>query len=328
MPDFNPRYVELYESGELREREERLTARLESCDICPRCCGDNRLKDRTGKCHTGTLAIVASVGAHHGEEPVLSGTRGSGTIFFANCNLKCRYCQNWQISQQPELQRGNEVTAGELAGKMLYLQDELHCHNINLVTPSHVVPQIVSALVEAVPRGLRLPIVYNTSSYDALNTLEELDGIADIYLADLRYASDDYARKYSRARGYSGHARAAIKEMYRQVGEIVLDDEGIALRGLIVRHLILPGDIAGSEESLRWLTENTSPSVAVSIMSQYFPAHKAAKYKELNRKITYGEYRRVADLAEKFGMENGWMQEMEAPEYYRPDFTQEKPFSD
>ncbi len=328
MPEYTPRCVSLFESGELQKRAERLTTRLAACDICPRSCGIDRLVGNTGTCRTGALAQVSSIGAHHGEEPVISGSRGSGTIFFANCNMACCYCQNWQISQSPEMTRGSEITAAELSAKMLYLQNELHCHNINLVTPSHVVPQIVSALVEAIPRGLRLPIVYNTSSYDALDTLKELDGIVDIYLADLRYASDEKALKYSGAAGYAGYARTAIKEMYRQAGDLMEDENGIAVRGLIIRHLILPSDIAGSESSLRWLVENTSLNVTVSIMSQYYPTYKAHRYPEINRKITYEEYRRVAALAEELGMENGWTQEMEAPENYLPDFTQEKPFSD
>jgi len=322
-----PGYLELYESGELLERAGRLNARLTACDICPRRCGVNRLEGETGICRTGSLAVVASVGAHHGEEPVLSGHRGSGTIFFSGCNLRCCYCQNWQISQAPIMSSGREVTAMELAEKMLYLQNELECHNINLVTPSHVVPQIVAALIEAIPQGLDLPLVYNTSSYDSLATLQAHEGIVDIYLADLRYASDKHSSKYSGAPDYVSHARTAIMEMQRQVGDLVVDNEGIARRGLIIRHLILPGDIAGSEESLRWLVEEVSPNVAVSIMSQYYPSYKAGDFPELNRKITYEEYRRVVRLVNELGIENGWIQDMAAPEHYRPDFTQEKPFS-
>ena len=331
MTTARPRYIDLYESGELAERTARLEARMKACDLCPRECGSDRTR-KTGHCNTGVLASVASIGAHHGEEPVISGTRGSGTIFFGNCNLNCRYCQNYQISQEPKLQLHNRVTPGELAEKMLYLQDELHCHNINLVTPSHVVPQIMQALLEAVPKGLCLPLVYNTSSYDAVSTLRELDGVIDIYLADLRYASNEYGRKYSRAREYADHARAAIKEMHRQAGDLVVDDvvtnEGIAQRGIIIRHLILPNDIAGSRESLTWLVKEVSPKITVGIMSQYYPTHKAYKYKELNRKITEYEYRDVEKLVEELGIENGWMQGMESPEHYLPDFTEDEPFSE
>jgi putative pyruvate formate lyase activating enzyme len=326
MSSYEPEYLALYRSGELELRVEQLEARLAACDICPRECGKDRLKGKVGHCHSGYLPVVASYGAHHGEEPVLSGTRGSGTIFFGNCNMRCVYCQNYQISQEPELQRRNEVTAHVLAERMLYLQDQLHCHNINLVTPSHFVPQITRAVLEAVPQGLRLPLVYNTSSYDSLKTLRELEGIINIYLADIRYASNELARKYSRSRHYVDNARAAIIEMQRQVGDLVVDGNGIAQKGLIVRHLILPNRIAGSEESLRWLVKEVSPRVAVSIMSQYYPAHRASKYKELDRKITPGEYRKVVALAESLGIENGWIQGMDAPESYLPDFAAEEPF--
>jgi putative pyruvate formate lyase activating enzyme len=325
-----PRYLALFRSGELESRASALEARLAACDICPRECGKDRLSGKTGRCETGALAIVSSVCAHHGEEPALSGTRGSGTIFFANCNMACVYCQNYQISQCPVANRGKTVEAHALAEKMLYLQNELGCHNINLVTPSHVVPQIVRAVLEAAGRGLRLPLVYNTGSYDSLKTLHNLDGIIDIYLADLRYASNENGRKYSHARNYADVARAAIKEMYRQVGNLQEDAEGIAQKGLIVRHLILPNGIAGSEESLAWLAKEVSPEVTVSLMSQYYPAHKAARrrYPELARKITPQEYREAAGLMEKLGMENGWTQEMESAEIYRPDFSEDEPFKD
>ena len=326
MTGKTPGYIALYETGELERRAEALTARLAACDLCPRECGSDRRK-KTGHCHTGMLAPVASAGAHHGEEPVISGTRGSGTIFFGNCNLNCRYCQNYQISQDPAAQHENRLTASQLAEKMLYLQDELHCHNINLVTPSHVGPQILQALLEAIPKGLRLPLVYNTSSYDAVSTLEALEGIIDIYLADLRYASNELGRKYSRCRNYADHARAAIKEMYRQTGNLVVDEDDIAVRGLIIRHLILPEDIAGSRESLTWLVKEVSPEITVGIMSQYYPAYKARKYEGLRRKITEEEYQAVADILEELGIENGWMQGMEAPEHYLPDFTEDKPFA-
>jgi putative pyruvate formate lyase activating enzyme len=326
MGDYEPGYIALFRSGELERRTERLEARLAACDICPRECGKNRLGGKVGHCRSGYLPVVASYGAHHGEEPVLSGTRGSGTVFFGNCNMRCVYCQNYQISQDPVAQHRHEVGAGVLAERMLYLQNELHCHNINLVTPSHFVPQIVRAVLEAVPQGLRLPLVYNTSSYDSLKTLRELEGIISIYLADIRYASNELARKYSRSRHYVDSARAAIIEMQRQVGDLSLDADGIAQKGLIVRHLILPNRIAGSGESLRWLVEEVSPNVAVSIMSQYYPAHRARKYRELDRKITSSEYQEVVNLAQSLGIENGWIQGMDAPESYLPDFTVEKPF--
>lgn len=328
MTDFVPGYLKLFRSGVLERRAKALEARLEKCDICPRECGVNRLEGKVGHCNSGYLPIVSSYCAHHGEEPVLSGTRGSGTIFFGNCNMRCVYCQNFQISQDYIAQKQNEVSVSTLAERMLYLQNELHCHNINLVTPSHFVPQIVKAVLEAVPRGLNLPLVYNTSSYDSVKTLKELDGIIDIYLADIRYASNELGRKYSRARNYADNARAAIIEIQRQVGDLICDDKDIAQRGLIIRHLIFPNRIAGSKESLEWLVKEVSPHVAVSVMAQYYPAHRAYKYKELNRKINPEEYREVVELIGKLGIENGWVQELESAESYRPDFTDREPFAE
>jgi putative pyruvate formate lyase activating enzyme len=328
MKIIEPGYITLYRSGELEKRVRRLEALLVECDICPRECGASRTKGKLGSCNSGMLPIVSSFCAHHGEEPVLSGSRGSGTIFFGNCNLRCVYCQNHQISQEPEIQRRFEVSPEKLAADMLYLQDDLKCHNINLVTPSHFVPQIMQALLIAIPAGLRLPLVYNTSSYDSVETLRELDGVVNIYLADLRYASDKLARKYSRVRHYVDSSRAAIKEMYRQVGNLVVDDEGIAVKGLMIRHLILPGDIAGSKDSLNWLTDEISGDVYISIMSQYYPAHRAYRYPPLSRRISSEEYAKVVHLAEKLGITNGWIQEMESSENYRPDFHAEEPFPD
>ncbi|MFC2020363.1 radical SAM protein [Chloroflexota bacterium] len=324
---FEPEYIALYRSGELERRAEALEARLASCDICPRECGINRLEGEPAFCHSAYLPIVSSLCAHHGEEPVLSGSRGSGTIFFGNCNMRCAYCQNFQISQDRAGQQAREMDFHTLAKEMIRLQDELGCHNINFVSPSHFVPQIVQAVLEAVPIGLRVPLVYNTGGYDSIETLKELDGIIDIYLPDLRYSSDKWAPKYSRAPGYVSHARAAIKEMYRQVGNVVLDDDGVAQRGLIVRHLILPNGLSGSGESLNWLVSQVSPEVTVSIMSQYFPAHRAPKIPALSRKITLSEYEEVVKLLERVGIENGWLQQMDAAENYLPDFrSEENPF--
>jgi len=318
-----PGYVFLYRSGELARRVEALEARLAACDICPRECGVNRLEGERGFCHSAYLPAVSSVNAHHGEEPVLSGNRGSGTIFLGNCNMRCVFCQNYQISQDPETQRNNEIDCHSLAEKMLYLQDELDCHNINLVSPTHFVPQIVRALLEAVPMGLRLPLVYNTGSYDSLETIRTLDGIISIYLPDLKYSSDEWSKKYSQAPDYVKHSRAAIKEMYRQVGNLVIDDSGIAVKGTIVRHLILPNGLAGSDDSLRWLASEISPLVTVSIMSQYYPTLNARRHRELSRGVSSGEYYSVVKLANELGLENGWIQNMESKKYYLPDFSNE-----
>jgi putative pyruvate formate lyase activating enzyme len=323
MKGIEPGYLALYRSGELKRRAEALEARLGACDICPRECGVNRLEGERGFCHSGLLPIVASVGAHHGEEPVLSGRRGSGTVFLGNCNMRCVYCQNYQISQDYRAQKRHEVETRVLAEHMLYLQDELGCHNINFVSPSHFVPQLVRAVLEAVPLGLKLPLVYNTSSYDSLATLRELDGIISIYLADLRYASNKWGRRFSKAPDYVGRARAAISEMYRQVGNLIVDEANIARKGLIVRHLLLPNGIAGSRDSLSWLVGEVSPQVAVSLMSQYFPAHRAPRISLLSRTITAEEYDEVAELVEELGIENGWLQGMDASKSYRPDFSGE-----
>ena len=320
---MEPSYVNLHRSGELKRRVERLEARLASCDICPRECHVNRLENEHGFCHSGYLPIVSTICAHHGEEPAISGSRGSGTIFFGNCNMRCVYCQNYQISQNWRKQIANEMDFYKLAEGMLRIQNELGCHNINFVSPSHFVPQLVRAVLEAVPRGLRVPLVYNSSGYDSVASLKELDGIISVYLPDLRYASDKWAREFSRARDYVAHARAAIKEMYRQVGELVVDESGVAQRGLIVRHLILPNGIAGSEESLAWLAREVSPSVTVSIMAQYYPSHKAQRKHLLSRKISESEYDEVLRLLDKVGLENGWVQEMGSAENYLPDFERE-----
>ena len=318
---MEPGYIALYHSGELERRARRLEARLASCDICPRECRGNRLEGETGFCHSGRLPVVSSFCAHHGEEPVLSGSRGSGAIFFSNCNLRCVYCKNYQISQQK--QRSNEVDSSTLAENMLYLQDELGCHNINLVSPSHFVPQIVRALTEAVPMGLKLPLVYNTNSYDSVKTLEELSGIISIYLPDLKYASDVYASQLSEAPDYVARSRQAIKEMYRQVGGLVVDKSGLAQRGLIVRHLILPNGLSGSRESLTWLAKEVSSRVTISAMSQYHPVHRAYQFPLLSRSISPPEYQEVLHAMEELGLENGWTQKMGAQEDYLPDFERE-----
>lgn len=319
-----PSYIELYESGELERRVERLEARLENCDICPRQCSVNRLKNEHGSCGAGKLVAVASVCAHHGEEPVISGSRGSGTIFFGNCNLRCVYCQNYQISQRPELQRANQVSPSRLANRMLHLQNDLECHNINLVSPSHYVPQIMRALFEAIPKGLNLPIVYNTNAYDDLDTLAELEGIVSVYLPDLKYADSNLAARLSDVPHYVPTARSAIQEMYRQTGELQTDQNDLAIKGLIIRHLILPNDLAGSEASIKWIARELSPTVPVSVMAQYTPQHRAMEVPLLSRSINAAEYRRVINLLDVLGMENGWLQDDSAQEYYLPDFSQEE----
>jgi putative pyruvate formate lyase activating enzyme len=325
---MEPEYIALYHSGELERRAQALEGRLASCHICPRECRVNRLQNELGYCHSGYLPVVSAVCAHHGEEPAISGTRGSGTVFFGNCNMRCVYCQNYQISQDWKNQRWNEINCHTLAEKMLYLQDGLGCHNINFVSPSHFVPQLLRAVVEAVPMGLRVPLIYNSNGYDSIASLKELDGVMNIYLPDLRYASDRWAKKFSQTPYYVARARQAIKEMYRQVGNLVVDESGIAQKGLIVRHLVLPNGLADSEESLTWLVRELSPAVTISIMSQYMPMHRASLIPELSRKITTDEHEAVLKLITDLGIENGWVQEMGAAEEYLPDFERNgQPFS-
>ncbi len=249
--------------------------------------------------------MVSSYNLHHGEEPPISGSRGSGTIFFTNCILRCVYCQNYPISQ---LGVGKVYTHRDLADMMLYLQRK-GAHNINFVTPTHFVPSILKALVIAVERGFRLPLVYNTSGYERAETLKILDGIVDIYLPDIKYSSDLMAKKYSKAKDYVRYNREALKEMFRQVGPLRLNREGVAVRGLLIRHLVLPNDIAGSEESLRFIARELSPEVPISLMSQYFPAYRAKDIRELSRPILPEEYERVLELMERFGLRRGWIQE-------------------
>jgi len=315
-----PSYLSLYGTGELKERAKRLKSRLANCDICPRKCGINRLEGETKFCNSCALPTVASYCDHHGEEPVLSGTRGSGTIFFGNCNLRCLYCQNHSISQNPGFQKKNGVSTGRLCEMMLHLQDRLGCHNINLVSPSHFLPQVFEALLEAIPLGLKVPLVYNTNSYDSLETLRELDGVIDIYLPDLKYADDRIAGQLSQAPEYVKYSRAAIKEMWRQAGELATNEEGLAIRGVIVRHLILPNNLAGSLDSLSWLAREVSTRITISAMSQYHPQHKASGHPKLSRGITNAEYAEVLEIMDKLGLENGWCQSKGAEKIYLPDF--------
>jgi len=281
---------------------------LEHCRACPRMCGTNRLKnDKAGFCRSGLNPIISSVNAHHGEEPPLSGTKGSGTIFFSNCNLSCVYCQNYPISQ---MGNGVEKTHEELASRMLWLQEQ-ECHNLNLVTPTHFMPQILKSIGKARQHGFDLPIVYNTNGYESLEALRLLEGIVDIYLPDMRYSDEGLSMLYSAAPHYPEVNRRAVKEMQRQVGNLVIDKNGLGKRGLIVRHLILPERISGTEVIMKFLADEISKDVYISLMSQYFPAYKANNYKELSRRITAAEYEEAYLIMEKFGLENGWIQEHE-----------------
>ncbi len=295
-----PNYLALYECGELQRRAEEARTRLEACTLCPRVCRANRLQGEIGECGVGRYALVSSHSPHFGEERVLRGTRGSGTVFFAGCNLRCVFCQNYEISQ---LKWGSETPPEELAQVFLEIQ-RMGCHNLNLVTPSHVVAQVLEALALAIPRGFRLPIVYNTSAYDSIQSLRFLDGVVDIYMPDLKYSDSRIAEKYSGVKAYWEVARAAFKEMRRQVGDLVIEN-GLAKRGLLIRHLVLPGDIAGSKEVLRFIAEEISRDSWVNLMAQYHPAYKAHEYPELSRGITGREYDEVVEYAKKLGLHRG-----------------------
>ena len=323
---FNiPHYLNLFKTGELHERAVQLESILSNCTLCPRNCKINRKDGEIGFCRSGYLPIVSSYCVHHGEEPVLSGNRGSGTIFFGNCNLRCIFCQNHQISQPEKSRKDKEISFERLADIMIELQSK-GCHNINLVSPSHFAAQIVKALEIAAEKGLKIPLVYNTNSYESLYTLKLLDGIIDIYLPDIKYSDDDNSFDYSRAEDYVRYSRTAILEMKRQVGNLIIDTHGIAIRGLIIRHLVLPNDIAGSKESLEFISREIGRETFLSIMSQYFSTHKAKENILLSNSLTEAEYERVIDYLDMFGLENGWIQEYSSRDYYRPDFHKDEPF--
>ncbi len=328
-----PSYVGLLRTGELQRRVEALEALLERCTVCPRDCLNNRLENQIAACYSGRLPIVSSYTPHFGEEPPLIGTRGAGNIFFGNCNLRCVYCQNYQISQTHKEQIKNEVTHERLAEMMLELQAG-GCHNINFVSPTHFAPQMARAILIAAEQGLHLPIVYNTNAYDSVEVLRLLEGIVDVYLPDLKYAENEAGFLYSKVRSYRDCARGAIAEMYRQMGdELIFGKDGLLKRGLVIRLLVLPNELAGVRESLKWIRDELSPRVAVSLMAQYYPANVAGtnqRYILLSRRISETEWLRAVSALAEPGMEEGWMQEYDsAAFYYRPDFNcRETPFRD
>jgi putative pyruvate formate lyase activating enzyme len=296
---FEPAYLELHRSGELQRRVQAAYARLEACDICARECGVNRRQSARGAaCRTGERAVVSSAGPHFGEEDPLVGSGGSGTIFFSWCNLRCRYCQNAEISQ---LGYGHETEPEDLAAMMLRLQD-MGCHNINFVSPSHVVPQILAGLLLAAEAGLRLPLVYNTGGYDSLKTLALLDGVVDIYMPDMKYADAEVGRRFSPVDNYPAANQAAVKEMHRQTGDLVTDVRGVAQRGLLVRHLVLPEGLAGTVEIVRFLRDEISSRTYINVMAQYRPCHEAHNLPPLDRRISSDEYAQAVQLAEEAGL--------------------------
>lgn len=303
-----PGYLALSRSGELNRRIEAAHALLAPCRLCPRECGVDRLSGEEGFCRSGVQPKVASWTLHPWEEPPISGTRGSGTIFFSGCTGRCLFCQNYPISQ---LGVGNVVTVERLAEMMVKLQQR-GAHNVNLVTPTHFVPQILAALPLAIEMGLRLPLVYNSSGYESVEVLRLLDGVVDVWLPDAKYVDDQVARQLSGFSRYVEHNRAALEEIHRQVGdELVLDGEGIARRGLIIRHMVLPGGLAGTREVLRWIASELSPHVYISLMGQYFPAYRAVDHPLLGRKLTVEEYEEALAAFDEADLERGWRQEHE-----------------
>ncbi|MBV6478231.1 MAG: hypothetical protein HGGPFJEG_00981 [Ignavibacteria bacterium] len=322
---YIPNYIFLSKSGELIERAEKLNSLLADCSICPKDCRVNRIENEIAACYSGMLPVVSSYCAHFGEEPVLSGTlenknfNGVGNIFFGNCNLRCVYCQNYEISQNHKLEKMHEVSVERLAEIMIELQNA-KVNAIGLVSPTHFVPQIVSALSLAAKAGLNLPLVYNTNSYDSVEVLKLLDGIIDIYLPDLKYSDDLQGYRYSKIKNYVYHSQSALKEMYRQVGCEIILENGLMKKGLLIRHLILPNDLAGSYDTLKFISELDN-KIHLSVMSQYYPIHKALSIDLLSRNIREREYEKVLMWMEELKLFNGYIQEHDSESFYRPDFS-------
>lgn len=298
VENFIPSYLNM-DHTELRNRAGQLNTLASPCTLCPRNCGSERKAGETGYCRTGFKPLISSVQPHHGEEKPLSGIYGSGTIFMTNCNLGCTFCQNYDISQ---LGRGQEMSIQDLASAMIHLQNA-GCHNINFVTPSHQVHVIVEAVSRAAPAGLRLPLVYNTGGYDSIKTLQLLDGIFDIYMPDLKFLDPSTAEALAEARDYPEVIKKAVREMHRQAGELITDEKGIAQRGLLVRHLVLPGGLAGSDEAFRFLAEEISTSTYLNIMAQYRPCHNAVGQPVIGERLQQRDFLEALELADKWGLE-------------------------
>ena len=297
---------------------------LARCECCPRKCGAKRLDGATGFCGIGSDPQISHVGLHFGEEPPISGTRGSGTVFFAGCNLSCVFCQNYQISQEFQQTRTQTFTTDELAAELLHLQDK-GAHNINFVSPSHVVFQMADAIQAARAQGLVLPVVYNSNGYDSVDALRQIRGLVDIYLPDIKYLDNQVGQRFSGVGDYAEIIPGVLGEMLDQVGHLEMDAEGIGVRGLLVRHLVLPGHLANSRRCLRFLAD-LSPDVFVSVMSQYSPQYKACDYPAINRTLTEAEYDEITDYALDLGLENAFVQELESQAHFLPDFERELPF--
>lgn len=297
---IKPSYLDQLASGELEKKVRKLSKMLSNCVLCPHQCQVNRLAGEEGYCRTLANPTISGASPHFGEENVLVGEFGSGTIFFSNCNLSCVFCQNYEISYCGE---GDELNTTELASLMLNLQKR-RCHNINLVSPGHIIPQIVEAIFYAAKAGLKIPIVYNTNGYDLTDSLKYLDGIVDIYMPDLKFANDQIAEKYLGVKEYFSIAQAAIKEMQRQVGTLKLDKSKVAYQGLMIRHLVMPENLADSQKIMKFIAEEISPDTFLNIMAQYYPAHKAFQFPELSRKISEKEFQAAIKTAKNAGLKN------------------------
>lgn len=299
---FIPSYIDLFEKGELQKRIQPLMEILKECRLCPRECRVNRLNGEVGYCGAGSELMISSAFPHFGEESPLVGSHGSGTIFLTHCNLRCIFCQNHDISH---LGRGTRITLSDMARTMVKLQ-EMGCHNINFVTPTHYAPQIVASLLEAIEMGLRLPIVYNCSGYESMEVIQLLDGVVDIYMPDVKYMDEKYSKRFSNAPDYPGVVKKVLKEMHRQVGDLATDSKGIAEKGLLIRHLVMPNGVVSSEAVLRFIAEEISPHSYVNIMDQYRPEYRAHEYPEINRRITHKEYTEAIQIAKRFHLHRGF----------------------
>lgn len=302
-----------------------LTDQLSRCECCPRSCGVDRLSGQTGFCRISSDILVSHAGLHFGEEPPISGTRGSGTIFFSGCNLHCVFCQNYQISQEFQHVRNRIMTVDDLASEMLQLQDA-GAHNINFVSPSHMIFQMADAITSAKEKGLIVPVVYNSNGYDSVEALRQIQGLVDIYLPDIKYLDNNLGKQFSLVDDYEDIVRGVLREMLDQAGSLKMDNDGIAMRGLLVRHLVLPGQLDNSRKCLSFLAE-LSPDIHISIMSQYSPQYKAGSYPGINRALTKDEYDEVTDYALGLGLKNAFIQELESRDHYLPDFNLKSPFN-
>ena len=318
---FEPSYKKIPEEDFLR-RIHRTKEILKSCTSCPRNCLADRTNGELGTCRSGDKPIVSSYTLHFGEEPVLSGTNGVGNIFFGNCNLSCDYCQNFVISQNSKLEKRNEVSVEKLADIMIELQSR-NAHNIGLVSPTHFASPILKSIKMAKAKGLTLPIIYNTNGYDSVEMLKLYKDIIDIYLPDFKYGNNDYGRQLSKIPDYFDKCKLALKEMYEQIGSNLVYENGVVVRGLIIRHLVLPNDLAESEEIFKFIA-TLDPKIHISLMAQYYPTNRSSRNILLDRKITSREYERILELLDKYGLENGWVQEKESNDFYRPYFDKDR----